>query len=186
MTNWTETRVWDPVIRVFHWLTVTLCLLNFFVLEEGSRNHRYVGYTLGALLLIRLLWGLFGSYYARFGQWWPTPARVRAYLRQLLQGRHPYYLGHNPVGALMIWLLLLSLLGTIVTGWLTTWDAFWGEDWLEELHGVIANTLMAAVGVHAAVVILTDRLTRSDLLRAMVLGKKRVPLHVQVEDPRNE
>ncbi|MFM4939026.1 cytochrome b/b6 domain-containing protein [Aeromonas enteropelogenes] len=186
MTNWTETRVWDPVIRVFHWLTVTLCLLNFFVLEEGSRNHRYVGYALGALLLIRLLWGLVGSYYARFGQWWPTPARVRAYLRQLLQGRHPYYLGHNPAGALMIWLLLLSLLGTIVTGWLTTWDAFWGEDWLEELHGVIANTLMAAVGVHAAVVILTDRLTRSDLLRAMVLGKKRVPLHIQVEDPRNE
>ena len=47
-----------------------------------------------------------------------------------------------------------------------------------------ANTLMAAVGIHAAVVLLTDRLTRSDLVRAMVLGKKRVPANIKVEDPR--
>ena len=186
MTTSSEVKVWDPLIRVFHWATVTLCLLNFFVLEEGSKPHKYAGYAVGILLIIRLLWGLVGPHYARFGQWWPTPARVRYYLRQLAQGRHPYYLGHNPVGALMIWLLLLSLVGTVVTGWLTTWDAFWGEDWLEELHEVVANTLMAAVGVHAAVVILTDRLTRSDLVRAMVLGKKRVPADAKVEDPRSE
>ena len=106
MTPASEVKVWDPLIRVFHWATVTLCLLNFFVLEEGSKPHRYAGYAVGILLIIRLLWGLVGPYYARFGQWWPTPARVRYYLRQLAQGRHPYYLGHNPVGSLMIWLLL--------------------------------------------------------------------------------
>ena len=50
----------------------------------------------------------------------------------------------------------------------------------------IANTLLAAVGVHAAVVILTDRLTRSDLLRAMIVGKKRVPADAIVEDARND
>ena len=102
MTPASEVKVWDPLIRVFHWATVTLCLLNFFVLEEGSKPHRYAGYAVGILLIIRLLWGLVGPYYARFGQWWPTPARVRYYLRQLAQGRHPYYLGHNPVGSLMI------------------------------------------------------------------------------------
>ena len=83
----------------------------------------------------------------------------------------------------MIWLLLLSLVGTVVTGWLHHLGCLWGEEWLEELHGIIANTLMAAVGVHAAVVLLTDRLTRSDLVRAMVLGKKRVPANIKVEDP---
>lgn len=185
MTTSSEVKVWDPLIRGFHWATVILCLLNFFILEEGSRNHRYVGYGLAALLLIRLLWGLVGSYYARFGQWWPTPTRVRDYLRQLARGRHPYYLGHNPLGALMIWVLLLSLVGTIATGWLTTWDAFWGEEWMEEAHEVVANTLLAIIVVHAAVVILTDLLTHSDLLRAMVVGKKRVPADARVEDPRS-
>jgi cytochrome b len=152
------------------------------VLEEGSKPHRYAGYAVGILLIIRLLWGLVGPLRPLRpvvanscpGPLLPASARP---------GRHPYYLGHNPVGSLMIWLLLLSLVGTVVTGWLTTWDAFWGEEWLEELHGIIANTLMAAVGVHAAVVLLTDRLTRSDLVRAMVLGKKRVPANIKVEDP---
>ena len=85
----------------------------------------------------------------------------------------------------MIWVLLLSLVGTIATGWLTSWDAFWGEEWMEEAHEVVANTLLAIIAVHAAVVILTDRLTRSDLLRAMVVGKKRVPADTRVEDPRS-
>ncbi len=99
MTPTSEVKVWDPLIRVFHWATVTLCLLNFFILEEGSKPHKYAGYAVGILLIIRLLWGLIGPHYARFGQWWPTPARVRYYLRQLASGHHPYYLGHNPVGA---------------------------------------------------------------------------------------
>ncbi|BBT65013.1 hypothetical protein WP8S18E04_03970 [Aeromonas caviae] len=72
MTPASEVKVWDPLIRVFHWATVTLCLLNFFVLEEGSKPHRYAGYAVGILLIIRLLWGLVGPHYARFGQWWPT------------------------------------------------------------------------------------------------------------------
>ena len=57
MTPASEVKVWDPLIRVFHWATVTLCLLNFFVLEEGSKPHRYAGYAVGILLIIRLLWG---------------------------------------------------------------------------------------------------------------------------------
>lgn len=184
MIESSEVKVWDPLIRGFHWVTASLCFLQFFVLEEGSKSHRYVGYALVLLLFIRLLWGVGGSYYARFGQWWPTPARIRNYLRQVAGGRHPYYLGHNPIGALMIWLLLLLLVGTAFTGWLTTWDAFWGERWLEELHKFIANTLMTAVGVHAAVVIVIDYFTRSDLLHAMVRGTKRVPADAKVEDLR--
>jgi cytochrome b len=109
MTTSSEVKVWDPLIRLLHWATVTLCLLNFFVLEEGSKPHRYVGYTLALLLLVRVVWGFAGTYYARFGQWWPTPGKVQSYLQQLLKGRHPYYLGHNPMGALMIWLLILLL-----------------------------------------------------------------------------
>ena len=50
MTTPSEVRVWDPLIRVFHWATVTLCLLNFFILEEGSKPHKYAGYAVGILL----------------------------------------------------------------------------------------------------------------------------------------
>lgn len=177
-------RVWDLLIRLLHWSTVLLCALNWFVLEEGSRPHRLVGYTVGGLLLLRLLWGFAGSHYARFGQWFPSPARLRHFFRRLRDGHHPYYLGHNPVGALMI-LALMTLLGsTVLTGWMTGWDGVADEDWLEELHGTLANSLLALAGLHAAAVLLIDRLTRSDLLRAMVTGSKRVAPDTQVEDPR--
>lgn len=177
-------RVWDPLVRIFHWSTVLLCSLNWFVLEEGDTAHRWVGYAVGMLLIIRLVWGWVGSYYARFGQWWPTPSRLRQYLQAMRARRHPYYLGHNPVGSLMVLALMLGLCGTALTGWMTTWDAFWGEDWLEELHGFFANGVLTLAGIHAAVVLLLDRLTRSDLLHAMVFGSKRVPPGIKVEDAR--
>ena len=58
MQNNREIKVWDPVVRVFHWATVLLCVLNLFILEEGARNHRYAGYALAGLLALRIVWGL--------------------------------------------------------------------------------------------------------------------------------
>ena len=75
----------------------------------------------------------------------------------------------------MIWLLLLSLVGTVVTGWLTTWDAFWGEEWVEELHGLLANILIALAGLHALAAIVMSHREQSGLVRAMFTGRKRLP-----------
>lgn len=66
MQNNREIKVWDPVVRGFHWATVLLCVLNLFILEEGARNHRYAGYALAGLLALRIVWGFIGSYHARF------------------------------------------------------------------------------------------------------------------------
>lgn len=81
MQSGNEIKVWDWVVRGFHWATVLLCVLNLFILEEGERNHRYAGYALAGLLVLRILWGFIGSYHARFAQWLPTPAGVIAYLK---------------------------------------------------------------------------------------------------------
>lgn len=96
MQNNREIKVWDPVVRVFHWATVLLCVLNLFILEEGARNHRYAGYALAGLLALRIVWGFIGSYHARFAQWLPTPTGVITYLMETIKGRHPYYAGQNP------------------------------------------------------------------------------------------
>jgi len=182
MSNAQQIQVWDPLIRFFHWSIVILVCLNLFILEEGEAPHRYVGYSVGILLLVRLLWGFIGSRYARFSQWWPKKDSVLSYVNQLKQRQHPYYLGHNPLGALMILALLLGLAGTVLSGWMTTWDAFWGDDWLKEVHGVFANALMLAAGIHAAAVLLTDKLTDHGLLKAMLSGRKQLTEGITVED----
>lgn len=165
--------VWDPVVRLFHWSLVACVLLNQFVLEAGETPHRWVGYAATALVGLRLLWGVIGSHHARFADWWPTPARLRAHVRGLLAGQPDDHPGHNPLGALMMLALMALVLALGVTGWLQGTDAFFGEEWLQELHEGLANTLLMAAGVHAAAALVMGRLQRVTLVRAMVTGVKR-------------
>lgn len=166
-------RVWDPFVRVFHWSLVSCVLLNQFVLDDGKLAHRWAGYTATALVLARLLWAVVGTRHARFADWFPTPTRLRAHVGALMRGETPHYLGHSPLGALMMLALMTLVLALGATGWLQTTDAFWGEEWLEEVHEVLANTLMLAAGLHALAAIALSRLERVRLIRAMFTGVKR-------------
>ena len=69
--------------------------------------HKWNGYGLLTLVLYRLLWGLFGSNTARFSTFVRGPRTVLRYLRAPQKS-----FGHNPVGALMVLLLLSAILGT--------------------------------------------------------------------------
>lgn len=166
-------KVWDPFVRFFHWSLVSCVLLNQFVLEAGETAHQWTGYLACALVLARMVWGFVGSRHARFADFFPTPARLSAHLKALHQGRHPQYLGHNPVAALMMLGLMLAILLLGVSGWLQGTDAFFGEEWLMELHEVLANALMLAAGLHAGAAIVMGRLERVRLVRAMITGVKQ-------------
>jgi cytochrome b len=175
--------VWDPFVRFFHWSLVACVLLNFFVVEAGEALHQWLGYAASALVAARVLWGFVGSTHARFGSFFPTPARLRAHLAELRARtlarrvslpaptlpRHP---GHNPLGALMMLLLMALVLLLGLTGWLQTTDRFWGVEWMQELHEAVANGLMAAAGLHAAAALVMGRLERTNLVGAMVTGVK--------------
>lgn len=166
-------RVWDPLVRLFHWSLVA-AFATAFLSEEGERLHEVAGYVVLGLIAFRMVWGLIGSDHARFKDFVPTPARLWAYLRSLVRGRPERYLGHNPAGAVMI----LCLLGTVFiaagSGWLMTTDRFWGTKWVEELHEASAWLALALVGVHVAGVLVSSLLHRENLVRAMITGRKPV------------
>ncbi|WP_270828826.1 cytochrome b/b6 domain-containing protein [Aeromonas sp. QDB20] len=88
----------------------------------------------------------------------------------------------NPVGSLMIMLLLTCLIGTALTGILTNYEDLFGDDVMEEIHGGFATALQAAIFIHVLAVIVMDHLTKGDLIRAMITGKKRVPSDVEISD----
>lgn len=166
------TPVWDPFVRIFHWSLVACVVLNQFVLEEGKTAHQWAGYIATALVLARTVWGFVGGRHARFADFFPTPSRLAAHLRALRRSEHPVYLGHNPLGALMMLALMALVLALGFTGWLQTTDTYFGEEWLMELHEFLAHALLVAAGLHAAAALVMGRLERMRLVRAMVTGTK--------------
>ncbi|MCJ8144705.1 cytochrome b/b6 domain-containing protein [Ancylobacter sp. A5.8] len=166
-------RVWDLVVRLFHWTVVTGCLLNLFVLDDGGLAHEVAGYAVAAALVIRVIWGFIGTRHARFADFVPGPRRLGAYLSALLKGREPRTLGHNPAGAVMMLVLMALLGGVSVTGWMMGLDAFWGEEWLEDLHGTLANSILALAFLHVGAALFESWRHRENLVWSMITGRKR-------------
>lgn len=166
-------RVWDPIVRIFHWTVVTACILNLFILEEGKYWHRLSGYVVAAALMVRLVWGFIGTKHARFGDFFPTPAKVIGQIFDIFDGSERRYIGHNPLASVMMLCLMVLLAATALTGWMTTLDAFWGEKWLKQLHGAIANGIMALAFVHAGAALLESWRHRENLVWSMVTGRKK-------------
>ncbi|MBI5462185.1 MAG: cytochrome b/b6 domain-containing protein [Gammaproteobacteria bacterium] len=184
-----EVKVWDPLVRVFHWTLVIGFFTAYFT--EGEEDtlflHTWAGYTVAGLVLVRLLWGFIGTRHARFSDFVFRPAVVKEYLVGVLKLKPQRYLGHNPAGGLMIVLLLISLVFTAFFGMslyavdenagpLASWFGGLGETWediFEELHEFFANFTLFLVIVHVAGVIVESLLHRENLVRAMFTGRKQ-------------
>lgn len=165
--------VWDAPVRVFHWL-LAASFIGAFVTAESERwrlVHVTLGYTVGGLVLFRLLWGLVGTRHARFAAFVRGPRAVAGYLRSLLSGTPQHTVGHNPAGALAIVGLLGGALLLVGSGWATYNDL--GPGFLEDLHEGLGNGLLALVVVHVLGVIVSSRLHGENLVRAMVTGHKQ-------------
>lgn len=111
-----EIRVWDPLVRIFHWGLVLVFTLAYLSGDEESSLHIYSGYVVLGLIVFRLVWGLVGSRYARFSYFVYSPGTVIQYLKDLLAKKPKYYIGHNPAGGAMVIAILLCLFVVSVSG----------------------------------------------------------------------
>jgi cytochrome b len=166
-------KVWDPVVRVFHWTVVAACVLNLFILEDDGQWHRWAGYVAAAALAIRVVWGFVGTYHARFVNFVPGPRTLVDYLVRLAKGNAPRYVGHNPAGSVMMIALMVLLAATSLSGYLMTTDAFWGTEFMEEAHELLANAILVLALLHAAAAIFGSFKERENLVWSMVTGWKR-------------
>ena len=168
-------KVWDPFVRVFHWSLVILMTANAFVLDDESKFHRWVGYTVAGLIAARIIWGFVGTAYARFSSFPPSAEKSVEQLTDIVTGRRKIHLGHTPLGGLMIYNLLFSIGLICLSGYLMTTDMFWGEEWPEELHEIAVTWVELSAGLHIAAVLFESIRTKVNLPRAMVTGYKELP-----------
>lgn len=170
-------KVWDPLVRVLHWVLVASVAIGWFsTLGWGTAWHNAAGYAALAVVLLRLVWGLaLGGRFARFRQFLRSPRATLAYGARVLAGREPRYLGHNPLGGWMIVLLLATVAAIGITGWLYTTDAFWGDEMVERVHRTLAWALLGLIALHLAGVAFASWRHRENLVAAMLHGRKRPP-----------
>ncbi len=116
MGNYKEKKLWDIVVRAFHWSLVVLVFIAFLSSEDGEGIHIKAGYAILGIVLFRILWGFIGTKHARFTDFVKGPRKVLAYLKGLFTGAPPYSFGHNPAGGLMIVVILVTLLLVAFTG----------------------------------------------------------------------
>jgi cytochrome b len=112
-------QVWDLPVRLFHWLLVVLLVVSFTTGKLGGNWlawHFRSGYCILALVLFRIIWGVAGSQTARFSDFIKGPEGVFTYARSLIRGAGMFHAGHNPMGGLMIVLMLVLLLVQATTG----------------------------------------------------------------------
>jgi len=165
--------VWDMPVRVFHWLLV-ICFAGAWLTSESERLamiHYAFGYTACLLVLIRLVWGLIGTRYARFSQFLKSPQAVLKHFMAMLGG-HPHHdVGHNPAGGLVMFALMLLMLLIGFTGYLTVKE-FLG-DFASEAHEAIASLVLGLVILHVIAAIGMSLLEKQNLVRSMINGKKK-------------
>ena len=173
--------VWDPFVRVFHWSVAALFLVNLAITDPESALHADLGYLLGALVALRILWGLVGPTYARFASFLPSHIGVGEQISDIALRRNRIHLGHTPLGALMIVNLLLSLMAIVVTGYMMTTLTFFGVDWVEAAHEAFVTWAEISVVIHVSAVLLESARSGVNLVGAMITGVKRVPRDARVE-----
>ena len=112
-------RVWDLPTRLFHWL-LALCVVGLVITGKVGGNalqwHMWFGLTVGALLVFRLLWGIVGGRWSRFGSFVYAPGTVLRYLKRDHRDGDHFEVGHNPLGAFSVFAMIGVLVIQVATG----------------------------------------------------------------------
>ena len=183
-------RVWDLPTRLFHWLLVGAVVGLAITGQIGGgalQWHFRLGYLVLALLVFRLLWGLAGGRWSRFGSFVHGPATILRHLRGQSAADELHHVGHNPLGALSV-LAMLWLLAVQVACGLVADDEIANVGPLN--HLVSSNVaalatgwhkgpgkllLIALIVLHVGAIVFYRVRHRKNLVRPMITGDKPLP-----------
>ena len=194
-------RVWDLPTRLSHWALATCVVASVVSAKIGGNAtawHFRLGYVVFTLVAFRLIWGVVGGRWSRFGSFVHAPATT---LRDLRGRSHPDELldvGHNPLGALSAFGLLAILALQVGTCLFANDDILATCPLIKFVSSATSSLLMnwhksfgqwlvlALVALHVAAILFYLLKKKNNLVRPMVTGDKPLPPGVpaSVDTPR--
>ena len=166
-------RVWDPLVRIFHWSLVGLFTFSFFTGDEWKSAHIWSGYAIAGLIAFRTIWGFIGGRHARFSDFVKSPITVIGFMVDTARLRAKRYIGHNPAGGMMVLALIVTIAIIAASGYMMTTDMFWGIEWVSDVHETTVDITIGLIVLHVLGVILASLEHRENVVRAMITGRKR-------------
>lgn len=184
--------VWDLPTRLFHWILVLLVALAWMTSEYFEELgdprlqwHRWNGCAVLTVLVWRGLWGIWGPPCARFTNFLKGPQDVYQYIKDLFSGKSRHFLGHNPLGGLMIVALLATVTTICLLGLFSIEEndlaagplAHFVSEKLRKLatkwHGLIFDSLLIElISIHIVANSLYGIFKKEPLITAMFTGTK--------------
>lgn len=175
--------VWGIPTRVFHWGLVGLVGVSYYTGKFGDfdsiDNHMLAGYGIIGLVIFRVLYGVIGRGHVRFANFVRGPSAIIAYIKN--PSDTP---GHNPLGALGVLALILSLGVQAGTGLFTTDEIFVEgplfhlvsqdtSSLLSQIHGINQWVLLGLIGLHVTAIVVHELLLGHRLLLPMITGNRK-------------
>jgi len=187
-----KTRIWDLPTRLFH-IVLALCVLGLVVTGDNGdfamAVHFYLGYTVLILVFFRVIWGVVGGHWSRFTTFIPSPSSLLSYLRNFKNPDTKPSVGHNPLGAISVF-VFLSVLGMQGLSGLMSdddvsisgpWTALVPNTWVEfatQYHTDIGFPLiLVLIAVHTVAVLYHLYAKKQNLIRPMIDGDKLVSIN---------
>lgn len=166
----------DLPTRLFHWTFVFLFASAFFIaktIDSDSLNfsyHMLLGMTLSLAVVLRIIWGLIGSRYAKFTSFELGPTKLMGYFLDLFTRKTRLTLHHNPASSWSALVMMLLALGLGITGYLMTTGP--EKETFEEIHELFGNGLLIIAILHV-VGVAAHTIRHKDLIGlSMITGKK--------------
>lgn len=193
--------VWDLPLRVFHWLLVLSIAASWYTAENSgeflewgkgddallisyTEIHFWLGYWALGMMVFRLLWGIVGPKHARFVNFVAGPRKFFTYAGSFFRRDSPASVGHNPMGAAVVVLMLLMVGAQAITGLflIDNTEIFTAPFYpsvdsstsgkLMNFHHLNFNTLLAVISLHVVAIIFYRLYKRQRLIGAMITGRK--------------
>lgn len=139
--------------------------------------HMMAGLTIGFMLILRIIWGIFGTTYARFTSFKLNPIELIRYFKDSVIAVTKRYLGHNPASSYAAIIMFICAAGLAITGILMTSGN--DSDFFEETHELLANIFLITVILHVVGILFHHVKHRDSLWSSMLDGKKQT-LHQSV------
>ncbi len=185
-----KVRVWDLPTRIFHWL-LAASVIGLVVTAKVGGNamvwHFRLGYLVATLLLFRIVWGLVGGHWSRFGSFLHSPKSAWLYLRG--QGKPEHSVGHSPVGAGSVFALLGFLVAQVASGMMSDDEIAFAGPLTKFVSGATVNqatwyhkavgqwVLIGLVVLHVAAVLFYLWRKKQNLIGPMLHGDKHLVVH---------